>query len=189
MQQQIHARGSVRHAEKRRRGTCEFANRVARASLDAYERAVPETYRKANRQTCVAAIVAHFQSNNNCDESVDPAPRTVDDNLVVLGLGVGTKFLAHSMLVQEQAGYGKRIRDGHAEVLARRAFQRHIIEEMRNDLALDGRKSDDPLKIPPLVLERLDRGDEATKAAEIRYRLKPGVSLHFYASSAPCKLK
>ena len=188
-QQQIHARGSVRHTEKRRRGTCEFANRVARASLDAYERAVPESYRKANRQTCVAAIVAHIQSNNNCDESVDPAPRTVSDNLFVLGLGVGTKFLTHSMLVQEQAGYGKRIRDSHAEVLARRAFQRQIIEEMRNDLALDGRKSEYPPKTPPLVLERLDRGDEATETAEIRYRLKPGVSLHFYASSAPCKLR
>ena len=188
MQQQIqiHKKGSVRHAEKRRRGTCEFANRIARASLDAYERAVPEAYRKANRQTCVAAIVAHFQSNDNCDESVDPAP---NDNLLVLGLGVGTKFLAHSLLVEKQAGYGKRIRDGHAEVLARRAFQRHIIEEIMNDLALGGRKCDDPQKLPPLVLERLDRGDEATKTAELRYRLRPGVSLHFYASSAPCKLK
>ena len=62
---------AVRHAEKRRSGSCLLANRIAWASLRAYDDAVPASYRDAHRSgTCVAAIVAHFRGGNDGDGEV-----------------------------------------------------------------------------------------------------------------------
>ena len=203
--QQIHAEGSVRHAEKRRRGTCQFANRIARASLDAYEHSVPQSYRDANKQTCVAAIVAHFHNHTTdastkkaCDNDGDcnDAKDGSNPNLQVMGLGVGTKFLPDAILQEEQqlgkddadGSYGKRIRDCHAEVLARRAFVRQISMEILNMVqTTDGDKDvkgDVGMKSGyiPILEEVKHEGDTRTS-----FRLRPGVTLHFYASSAPCK--
>ena len=63
----------------------------------------------------------------------------------MIGLGVGTKFLPESILRKEieeseQEGastttrYGERVRDCHAEVLARRAFRWQITKEIRDDV-------------------------------------------------------
>ena len=211
-QQQIHAEGSVRHAEKRRRGTCQFANRIARASLDAYERSVPRSYREANKQTCVAAIVAHFHHNiqsgsaDNGDSNDEVGCSSNNSHLQVMGLGVGTKFLPDAIIREEQCednmhGYGKRLRDCHAEVLARRAFRRQIMLEILSHHRQRGQESITGQELYP-ILERLEEPSEIggnnsnngvdddkynTPTAGVCYRLKPGVTLHFYASSAPCK--
>lgn len=196
--QQVHAEGSVRHAEKRRAGTCQFANRVARVSLDAYERAVPESYRDANKQTCVAAIVAHFarplSSDGGCMSSNN-------DNLQVIGLGVGTKFLTDATLREEQQlpgaadgassdeCYGKRVRDCHAEVLARRAFRAHLSREILSDLTSSsgkGERRTEEGSTGPNCNSILERVEDCADSSEIRYRLRSEVTLHFYASSAPC---
>mmetsp|Transcript_39622 Transcript_39622/g.83302 ORF Transcript_39622/g.83302 Transcript_39622/m.83302 type:complete len:582 (+) Transcript_39622:94-1839(+) len=233
--QQTHAEGSVRHAEKRRRGTCEFANRIARISLDAYEHAVPLSYRESNKQTCVAAVVAHFHSHSNddrqkttgstCGDGVLPDTAFKDDGsdgdndndtvvaddgndanktdsrLQVMGLGVGTKFLPDAILREEQEedGYGKRIRDCHAEVLARRAFRRQLASEISYDLKHSGGQKGRVVEgatagegyVP--ILERIESCDHSAANNEslpdkpsIRYQLKSNVTLHFYASSAPC---
>ena len=99
--QQIHADGSVRHAEKRRNGSCQFANGIARISLDAYENVVPKSYRNINKQTCVAAVVAHITSPNSTNVS-EGAGVKCSNNLQVMGLGVGTKFLSDAILREEQ---------------------------------------------------------------------------------------
>lgn len=206
--QQIHAEGSVRHAEKRRRGTCQFANRIARASLDAYEHSVPQSYRDANKQTCVAAIVAHIRTAD-VEGNNEASNTTSSHHLQVMGLGVGTKFLPNYILQEEKLWgtessdenknnseqyYGKRIRDCHAEVLARRAFKCQLSLEILSDLngPSNGNKknTDDSCRgsdfieagyVP--ILERVNNDDNTS----IRYRLRPDVTLHFYASSAPCK--
>ncbi|KAL7544645.1 hypothetical protein ACHAWF_008020 [Thalassiosira exigua] len=212
--QQTHAEGSVRHAEKRRRGTCEFANRIARASLEAYDRSVPRSYREASKQTCVAAIVARFLgaagpgSDGSCGDGEGGNRGGVGgrSHLQVMGLGVGTKFLSHAVIREEQLGtlsggevYGKRIRDCHAEILARRAFRRQIAQEMSHHLNQskmgdrNGRRETGYIPI----LEQFERTDRDAKENDdgdndgsdnrrIRFRLKRGVTLHFYASSAPC---
>ena len=226
-QQQTHAKGSVRHAEKRRNGTCQFANRIARKSLDIYEKTVSKSYRDVNKQTCVASIVAHFrndnddglttsssQSNAAKSTSINEEIRTdiSNDNLQVMGLGVGTKFLSHDILCKEQLlstntsstsvdsenddkeSYGKRIRDCHAEVLARRAFRRQVSLEILSDLQSISHNNNNQStasdsieegivksKYTP-ILERVQ--DHETN--NIHYRLKPNVTLHFYTSSAPC---
>ena len=211
-QQQTHAKGSVRHAEKRRNGTCQFANRIARKSLDIYEQTVSKSYRDTNKQTCVASIVAHFR-NVDDDDSSDNNISSNYDNLQVMGLGVGTKFLTHDILCKEQLlgtntsstsddscgnnedeeSYGKRIRDCHAEVLARRAFRRQVSLEILSDLQSthnnnnqssgldDKEESITKSKYTP-ILERVQ--DDET--SNIHYRLKSNVTLHFYTSSAPC---
>jgi len=225
MQQQIHAEGSVRHAEKRRRGTCRFANRVARTSLDTFDRSVPPSHRREDggdaserHRTCVAAVVAHFprrggggssSNDGGCDDDADDDDDDDDDDpmrLQVMGLGAGTKFLRDAILRGErleEGGYGKRIRDCHAEVLARRAFRRQIAWEMLSDLDRDGGGAGGGAaavhgvcgvggRYSPIlerVKERDGRGrDDGDRdaAGRIRYRLRPGVTLHFYASSAPC---
>ena len=187
LMQQIHADGSVRHAEKRRNGSCQFANGIARISLDAYENVVPKSYRNVNKQTCVAAVVAQREGE-----------------LQVMGLGVGTKLLSDAILREEQlrgtiaadgdgSSYGKRIRDCHAEVLARRAFRRQISLEILFDLAAaeENGKGKTTNYIP--ILERIENKDfggddkKSNITNNIRYRLRSDVTLHFYASSAPCK--
>ena len=45
---QSHAKGSVLHAEKRRTSTCEFADRIARVSIQAFRTHVPTKWREEN---------------------------------------------------------------------------------------------------------------------------------------------
>jgi len=218
-QQQTHIKGSVRHAEKRRNGTCQFANRIARKSLDIYEQSVLKSYRDVNKQTCVASIVAHFRNVDGLatkNANTNKAGADIsNDNLQVMGLGVGTKFLSHDILCKEQQlginphtssstsvdsddddkdSYGKRTRDCHAEVLARRAFRRQVSLEILSDLqsisnynntqssVLDSKEEGIAKSKYTPILERVQ--DDET--SNIHYRLKSNVTLHFYTSSAPC---
>ena len=241
-QQQIHADGSLRHAEKRRIGTCQFANRIARISLDAYESCVPQSYRDCHKQTCVAAIVAHYNnqnddSNADNDDGATSGATTLSNrthsNLQVIGLGVGTKFLPDAAIREEEqqnqnantttysdngnissleTQYGTRIRDCHAEVLARRAFRRQLALEIMDDLkkndnnekesaaetaTKNNNKNDDGKHGYLPILERIEcnvgnstNDGDSTECSvtnnKIRYRLRQDVTLHFYASSAPC---
>ena len=187
--EQVHAKNAVRHAEKRRIGTCEFANRIATVSLDAFKSTVPKSHRDVMKQTCVAAIVAHYSNKYNQSEANNK--RSVGQ-LRVLGLGVGTKFVTHDVLVDEQNNeanscYGKRIRDCHAEVLARRAFRRQIALEILADLK---KNSSSGCKVETgddeqSIIERVKCKDDDIQT-NIRYRLKTHITIHFYASSAPC---
>jgi len=186
----MHKSGAVRYAEKRRTGTCRFADRVATVSLDIFHAKIPKAFRELQRQTCVASIVAHFKE---------------DDHLQVVSLGVGTKFLAESILRKEEldddlnnsmegidglcgyVGYGLRVRDCHAEVLARRAFRRRLLLEMkelshRNPVDLFESSSDCYRRI----LKKSPQTGNVEGERNHRFELVSGVTLHFYSSSAPC---
>lgn len=163
----------VRHAEKRRTSSCAFADRIAQVSVEHYHKVVPLSFRKDQKQTCVATIVAH-----NC----------VTKELRVLAMGVGTKFLSNSTLSEETASktnYGDRVRDCHAEVLARRSFRRFLSLQMLCDLKG---------KTPPvgedafsMILEKAFPPEHAdTQTNPVLYRLQPNITLHCYSSSAPC---
>lgn len=167
---------AVRHAEKRRTATCSFANRVARISVDHYRHHVPRSYQEAQEHTCIATIVL------SCDD---------DDALQVIAMGVGTKFLTENILCQEVSlsrnkgeeaeRYGRRVRDCHAEVLARRAFRRYLSEEIRR-CARQRANEDDSNDIISSILQHVDAGQSDFP----RFRLRRGVHVHFYCSSAPC---
>eukprot|EP00980_Cylindrotheca_fusiformis_P001970 scaffold443_cov125-Cylindrotheca_fusiformis.AAC.19 len=83
----------VRYAEKRRNASCLFANRVAQVSVDHFNQ-IPEDERPS--KTCMATIVA------KCG-----------NELRVLSMGVGTKFLSESSLQEEanSGNYGLRVRE------------------------------------------------------------------------------
>ncbi len=196
--EQVHAKNAVRHTEKRRIGTCQFANRIATVSLDAYNSVVPKSHRDAMKQTCVATIVAHYSNKyNNNNQSEEQKKNVVVGKLRVLGLGVGTKFVSHDVITDEQTNnnennhsYGKRIRDCHAEVLARRAFRRQVALEILADLKKESSLSDSNAETDDdnddhSILERVECKDDDMQT-NICYRLKSNVTLHFYASSAPC---
>lgn len=159
-------RRNIRHAEKRRVATCTFADRVAQVSIDTYHRVVSEKDRPPH--TCLATIVAHDVNDGG--------------NLMVVGLGVGTKFLEEKILQEESSSstYGKRIRDCHAEILARRTFRRQISLEILADAKRNPASATDRPRANR-ILERT-----SGKEGGISYQLRNGVSLHFYSSSAPC---
>ena len=165
---------AIRHAEKRRTATCTFADRVAQCSIDHYRNIVPKDQRPS--QTCLATIVAH--------EKVDGK-----STIHILGLGVGTKFLSESCLRKEISSddYGRRIRDSHAEVLARRSFCRHLMLEVLENLQARASGKSNTIPHDYRILMRCENNDDNVHACKnVRYRLRPGVTLHLYASSAPC---
>ena len=237
---QHHKQGSVRHVEKRRVSTCLFADRIARASLEAYHMYVPQSFRDEQRQTVVAALIAFFHPRSDSDEQLQPNTKIMtmeddgkasffDDNggyLQVMGLGVGTKFLQEEILENEykhkkvreydgkhiqheketqtncldHIGYGARVRDCHAEVLARRSFCRQLALEVLYHLK-SSKTTDDSIGkyttilpnnyIPILECMPHRNIDESipsstTNIHEPKYKIKANVTLHFYTSSTPC---
>lgn len=197
---------AVRHAEKRRRSSCRFADRIAEFCVGHYKQHIPSSFREVQKQTCIAGVVALVQPPQQQDEDEDSKKGI--SQLYMLGFGVGTKFLSRDLLEQEMGLpgpsnptnqtrqqeytaeiddgdtpstiiYGTRVRDCHAEVLARRAFRRQLLLEIRQDLLTFPQNNNSNQKDYKAVgiLERVDDGC---------YKLKSGVSLHMYASSAPC---
>jgi Adenosine-deaminase (editase) domain len=185
---------SLRHAEKRRTSTCEFADRIARFCMDHYQDHVPSCFREQQKQTCMAAIVA-FVSENDKESGVGTLVSNKSNKLesivdikevgsssdaghfIMLGMGVGTKFLPTEVLEEEakSPGYGSIVRDCHAEVLARRAFRRQLLLSILNDIDNETKGEF------PLIVQRV-----SLSSGTICYELGPGVSLHMYTSSAPC---
>ena len=164
---QKHVRGSVRHVEKRREGTCAFADHVAKVSLSEYRKHIVQGNGSSDHNTCIATIVAYYPQKDEI---------STIGSFRVLGLGVGTKFLRAQHIMKEMkkgVAYGNRIRDCHAEVLARRAFQRYLFLEIEHQLTVSS-ESD------TFILEKV----ECEKGIE--FKLRDEITLHFYSSSAPC---
>lgn len=216
---------AIRHAEKRRSSTCRFADRVAQLSVDHYKATIP--IEKRPPQTCIATILAHYRkTGDGHDKGGGDQDNIEDENgdinrkegkLWIVGMGVGTKFLSESCLKQElenevRDGYGSRVRDMHAEVLARRAFRRQLTLEIQEDLRLQNEEElmksrrtsldtdvgasdqvdDDDNSKQGNILSILVRSNNASsrqrvdRNSVIRYMLRPDVTLHMYTSSAPC---
>ena len=97
-------RVAVRNAEKDRVSTCAFADRIAGCAIDAFEQLSAEAGLKY-RQTVVAAVVCVRREGGS-----EPSFRAVS-------LGAGTKFLRAAQIREDV--HGARVRDCHAEVLAR----------------------------------------------------------------------
>jgi hypothetical protein len=108
-------------------------------------------------------VVAHFSS---------------DGHLQVMGLGVGTKFLAEDVIREDETNsYGTRVRDCHAEVLARRAFRRQLSLELKM-LSRARSENESNLESYRPIMRHACNGTD--------FDLVDDVTLHFYTSSAPC---
>ena len=154
-----------------------FANRVAAAAGCAYRRWFPDHATHTRGAAVIAAIVAHERHASSPFDAPGHG-----DRLRVLSLGSGTKFMPREVAAAAAAGGTARwesvVHDSHAEVLARRAFLRMCYREIM-DIA---RESSTYLVAGAGTPWRLL---EATGHAG-GFRLRPGVTLHLYVSTAPC---
>ncbi|XP_066438698.1 tRNA-specific adenosine deaminase 1 isoform X1 [Eleutherodactylus coqui] len=82
----------------------------------------------------------------------------------VVAMGTGTKCIAESKLRKT----GDVLQDSHAEIIARRSFQRYLLHQLSFALS----RSQDCVLIP---------GSDTNK-----WTLKPGVSFVFFTSHTPC---
>ncbi|KAJ9455940.1 hypothetical protein DIPPA_63137 [Diplonema papillatum] len=129
---------AIRHAEKRRIASCTKADDIAhcvvhkyKSLLAARKEQVPDG-EMPPKQTVIAGIVLIVEAN--CPYASEAAStfgpgKTSDDKLCsfyCLSLGQGTKFLSPTVLA-EADGNSHRVRDAHAEVLARRGFKKWYI--------------------------------------------------------------
>ena len=151
-------KSAIRSAESDRLSSCLFADRVAHLTIETFRQLCPTdlTY----HQTCIASILVHSPTQG----------------LQVISIGVGTKVLSSHRLLKErirslsdddQGGDGDRlIRDGHAEVLARRGLLRFLYHELLMNTSSS------------IYFQR-----ESTTG---RLQCKEGVTWHLYTSSQPC---
>ncbi|KAJ0271993.1 hypothetical protein COL940_010720 [Colletotrichum noveboracense] len=94
-----------------------------------------------------------------------------DGVLTCLSLATGMKCLPAAKLPQAK---GNALHDWHAEVLAIRAFNRHLLDECRQ--LLSGESS----------LVRRREHHEISPDAPQPFAIQDGVALHMYCSEAPC---
>lgn len=154
---------SMRHAEKERKSSCAFADAIATESIALFHRECPEMLQTQFKQTVLSSFVL----------------RRCDGLFKIVALAAGTKILScakrhgssttndNEVFKIDDLSF-KRVRDGHAEILARRAFKKFLMIEIRN---LQNGINSDWLE-PSNCLDK--------------FRLKSGVSIHLYTSSQPC---
>uniref|UniRef100_A0A182JUQ4 tRNA-specific adenosine deaminase 1 n=1 Tax=Anopheles christyi TaxID=43041 RepID=A0A182JUQ4_9DIPT len=135
-----------------------LANRIARACLAQFK-TLPKTGKpnESFEWTILSAIVL-----------VKTTPNTPSNEVRVVALGTGTKCLAGN----ELSPRGDRVNDSHAEVLARRAFVRYLLEQIEHALVVDG-----PAKENIFERQTPDGG---------KFVLKNGHTFHFFTTHSPC---
>lgn len=154
---------------------------------------------------------------NNIDQQQSPTHQQQQrSSLRTLSLGVGTKFLEHGKFSFHQeendendamenddnnvdrkemerinSSFGRRdlVRDMHAEVLARKAFQHLLLIHLQTQLS--GKNENENSFLERSTHHTLndddDDDDDSSSIASNEYlKLAQGCSLHFYTSSAPC---
>lgn len=170
---QVPGTASLRLAEKDRDGTCPFADTVATLAVTAYRERCAAFDAARTEQTVVAAFLVH--DTRTTATGADPVAASsggaaaATSALSVVALGVGTKFMPAEMDGAAGRGCLWRVRDSHAEILARRSFLRYLYQQLQCCYTEDGAGS---------IFWRA--------AGENRCRLRTGVSFHLYSSTVPC---
>lgn len=136
------------------------ADRVAVTSFAKY-RELPKTGKPihAAEWTVLSCILQH-QSDG--------------DQLHVVALGTGTKCLSADALTM----LGDRLNDSHAEVIARRAFMRYLIEQMHGAVF----KSPDVADVGKSKKSAVFEYDSVERI----FRLNDGITFHFFTTHPPC---
>lgn len=90
------------------------------------------------------------------------------DQLVVVSLCTGTKCLSGSELLDNSLWpRGSRLSDSHAEILARRAFQRYLYYQLE-------------------LIKKSKNSEVFKKTQEGKIELKENLRFHFFSSQSPC---
>ncbi|XP_043473056.1 tRNA-specific adenosine deaminase 1 [Leptopilina heterotoma] len=129
----------------------EFANKIAKLCLDKYKTLKKTGKPTANEWTVLSGIILE---NNK--------------QLTVVALCTGTKCLSGRELITTKIDeIGNKLSDSHAEILARRAFQRYLYSQI--ELIMNSKES-----------------DVFFKKKEGKIECKENVSFHFFSSQTPC---
>ena len=139
-----------------------LADAIAAAVNDAYNLRVSRPGKpQAHEWTCLAGVVAEVQETGL---------------LSVIALATGNKCLGRGDLRSD----GNAVNDCHAEVLARRTFNRALLDEIAWHRAhcMSRPECVSPTHCHTGILAH----DESAES----FSLRPGVRLHLYISDAPC---
>ena len=157
--------GMTRFAEKNRNSTCAFADRVASLVISTFHANCPQDLLSSYRQTVLAGFVLE-----NCRRGT----------LHVVAIGVGTKYLCQRLIQEDKQGV--RVRDSHAEILAKRALQRFLYNQVRRALIQHTSGNSADPSIFEIVTPKFPQSGKKLKPL----RLRENIRLHFYSSSVPC---
>jgi hypothetical protein len=171
---------AIRSAEKNRVSSCEFADMLAILSKNKFLKHCPPSLRKSYKQTVLAAFIVRRQHG----DVLSP------NDFSVVSLGVGTKTVSNKTFYRRRqdsqtetpdvfVDCNSRVRDSHAEVLARRGLLWYLLDQAYR--ALNG---DNESIFEINYGDTVGENDET--AASQLLRVKRGVEFHMYSSSQPC---
>ncbi|XP_070244777.1 tRNA-specific adenosine deaminase 1 isoform X4 [Bos mutus] len=139
------------------------ADEIARLCYEHYGSRLPKQGKpEPNREWTLLAAVVKIQptADQACDRSDGPVQVTKE----VVSMGTGTKCIGQSKMRKS----GDILNDSHAEVIARRSFQRYLLHQLHLAAAL---------KEDSIFLPGSQRG---------LWKLRPDLLFVFFSSHTPC---
>ena len=148
----------VRHAEKTRKSSCTFSDEIASSSIEKYHEILDNIRNDLKyQQTVVSAFLIQYN----------------DDKPEVVSIGVGTKLVSDVIRNKKfddcdiTSNNLNRVRDMHAEILARRGLRLWLWKALNNAI----NNNDNTVFV---------------KNDNSKWRLKLNIKFHMYCSSMPC---
>lgn len=146
-------------------------DRITACAYDLYGKLIGNNtikFNNNNEYTILASFIGvHHRNADN-----------IDDELHVLSLGTGTKCAPQVLVDNDKHGY--ILPDSHAEIIARRAFIRYLIDSATCliDDFNTGNDTFDKYTCPIELIRDVQ--------CEYMYRIKSNWSIHLYISDSPC---
>ena len=169
-----------RCGEKSRASSCAFAESISNVAIETFSRLRENTAREYNLRA------ANGEEENHHLRTVMSAFIALDartNRMTCLTVANGTKTISDEDFDREmeKKSYERgKLRDLHAEVLARRALKRYLALEMK---ALSNEGYEDTED--SFLLERVKRDDDGG-GNRVLFQMKTHKSIHLYVSSCPC---
>ena len=163
---------TFRHGEKSRTSSCAFAESISKVAIDQFQLLREKTEDRHN-------LRANAEQNLRTVLSAFIALDSRTNRMTCLTVANGTKTISDEDFDREmeKKSYERgKLRDLHAEVLARRALKRYFALEMRTLLG-DGCEDEND----SFLLERV-----GLEKGRVLFKMKAHKSIHLYVSSCPC---
>ncbi|XP_012586193.1 PREDICTED: tRNA-specific adenosine deaminase 1 isoform X2 [Condylura cristata] len=139
------------------------ADEIALLCYEHYGTRLPKQGKpEPNREWTLLAAVVKIQPT--ADQACDYPDKQVQVTKEVVAMGTGTKCIGQSKMRKS----GDILNDSHAEVIARRSFQRYLLHQLHLAAAL---------KKKSIFVPGTQRG---------LWKLKPDLSFVFFSSHTPC---
>eukprot|EP01040_Poterioochromonas_malhamensis_P004221 gene4221-4521_t len=157
-----------RSAEKKRKfASHPVADLIAQLSVDAFRNTCPTELQMSLKQTVLATIVMEVVTD------------TADSNFSVVSFGVGTKVVSKEIIESHRTSSSANsiVRDLHAEILAKRGFQRFLYQELEKFMSSTS-SSSNCFDVVQSIFEQSERANNL--------KIKDNIKFHLYTSSQPC---